>query len=297
MKIAEDFDAFVAIVDAGSISEAARVLGTPRATVSRQLARLEQRLGNRLLHRTTRRLVPTPAGETLYARARPLLEAAQAAVESVQRLDDTPRGPLRVSSAPLHTPVLGKMMGEFMAAYPEVTVDLQTTSRHVDLVAEHIDVAMRGGVTREPSLIARPLLRTELLAVASPQYLERAGAPGSTDALAEHTCLRGFDGGSRPATVWPLCDGGTVAVTGPFVTTDIMALLGATLVGTGIALMPRAIVDAELQRGDLDPVLEGVLGRGVSLSVVWVEREFIEPKVRAFVEFAVEWAKAGRLLP
>ena len=148
-----------------------------------------------------------------------------------------------------------------------------------------------------PALAAAAPLKTELLAVASPRYLERAGVPGSVDALAEHSCLRGFDGGSRPATAWPLRDGGTVTVSGSFVTTDLMARLGATLVGAGISLLPRAIVDAELERGELVPVLEGVIGRRVSLSAVWVEREFIEPKVRAFVEHAVEWATEGRLLP
>ena len=100
MQIAEDFDAFVAIVDAGSISEAARALGIPRATLSRQLARLEQRLGVRLLHRNTRAFVPTPAGVSLYPLARQVFEAATAAVETVQRLDDVPRGVLRVSTAP-----------------------------------------------------------------------------------------------------------------------------------------------------------------------------------------------------
>ncbi len=294
MKIAEDFDAFVAIVDAGSISEGARVLGMPRATLSRQLARLEERLGTRLLHRSTRRMLPTPAGETLYARARALLESAQAAVESVERLDDIPRGPFRVSAAPMQTPVLGALIAEFVQAFPAVSVQLETTTRHVDLVADHVDVALRAGLVREPSLIARPLLRTELLAVASPEYLQRRGTPEDVSQLAEHACMGGFEGGIRPGHTWPLLAGGTTPITGPLVSNDMMVLQGAATSGLGIALLPDLLIEADLQGGALLPVLRGVVGLRTSLSLVWVEREFIDPKVRAFVEFAVRWAEHGR---
>lgn len=297
MRITEDFDAFVAIVEAGSISEAARIIDIPRATLSRQLTRLERRLGTRLLHRTTRRLLPTAAGERLYGRARALMEAAEAAVDSVQRLDDVPRGRLRISAPPLNTPLLGTLLGEFMAAYPEVSVELLATPEHLDLVGQQVDVALRAGIVRAPDLIARPLLRTELMAVASPQYLEREGPIDSLEALAKREHVRGFDGGTRPTKAWPLHDGGTVSVHGRFASNDIMAQLGAVLAGVGIGLLPGALVDTEVDRDDVVTVLPGVVGRRVSLSAVWVEREFIEPKVRAFVEFAVAWADAGRLLP
>jgi len=297
MKIAEDFDAFVAIVEAGSVSEGARALRMPRATLSRQLGRLEERLGTRLLHRSTRRMVPTPAGETLYARARGLLDAAQAAVESVQRLDDVPRGPFRVSAAPVQTPVLGEMLAEFVKTYPAVSVQLETTTRHVDLVAEHIDVALRAGVIREPTLIARPLVRTELVAVASAAYLDTRGSPAEVSELAGHACMGGFERGARPGSTWPLLAGGSTPISGPLVSNDMIALKGAALGGLGIALLPSLLIESELQSGRLVPVLPGVVGLRTSLSLVWVEREFIDPKVRAFVEFAVRWAADGRFAP
>lgn len=294
MKIAEDFDAFVAIVEAGSVSEGARVLRMPRATLSRQLGRLEERLGTRLLHRSTRRMVPTPAGETLYARARGLLDAAQAAVESVQRLDDVPRGPFRISAAPVQTPVLGELLAEFVRMYPDVSVQLETTTRHVDLVAEHVDVALRAGVVQEPSLIARPLVRTELVAVASPEYLQRRGVPTTVSELAGHACMGGFEQGARPGTRWPLLAGGTTPISGPLVSNDMIALKGAVTGGLGIALLPGLLIEGELQAQSLLAVLPGVVGLRTSLSLVWVERDFIDPKVRAFVEFAVRWAADGR---
>ena len=266
----------------------------PRATLSRQLGRLEERLGTRLLHRSTRRMVATPAGETLYARARGLLDAAQAAVESVQRLDEVPRGPFRVSAALVQTPVLGELIAEFVKAYPAVSVQLETTTRHVDLVAEHIDVALRAGVIQEASLIARPLLRTELVAVASPEYLHGRGTPQGVSDLEGHACMGGFEQGLRPVTTWPLLAGGATPISGPLVTNDIMALKGAAMAGLGIALLPTLLLEGELQSGRLVPVLRGVVGQRTSLSLVWVEREFIDPKVRAFVEFAARWVTDGR---
>jgi DNA-binding transcriptional LysR family regulator len=294
MKDSEDFDAFVAIVDAGSISEAARALGVPRASLSRQLGRLEERLGVRLLNRTTRSLVTTRAGDALYSRARSLVEAARAAVTAVQRLDDVPRGLLRVSSAPLNSQFLGALVSEFIGANPDVEVELRTTTQHVDLSAEQIDVALRGGIVRDPGLIARRLFRSDMLAVAAPKYLEMRGVPMHPADLARHVCLRGFVEGARPAAAWPLLDGGKIAVDGPLVTNDLKALLGAATSGLGIALLPRQLVETELACGLLVPVLEGRVGVEVSLSLVWLEREFVDPKVRAFVDLAVAWAAEGR---
>lgn len=295
VQVAEDFDAFVAIVDAGSISEAARALGAPRATVSRQLARLEQRLGVRLLNRTTRSAVLTRAGEALYPRARTLLEEARAAVTAVQRLDDVPRGLLRLSSAPLTSSVLGALVEAFIRSHPEVRVELHTSTRHVDLAAEQIDLALRGGVVRDPGLIARRLFRSDMLAVAAPRYLAEHGRPDAPAELSRHACLRGFVEGARPATAWPLTNGGKVDVDGPLVTNDLPALLGAAVHGLGIALLPRQLVGAELEDGRLVTVLAGIVGIEVSLSLVWLEREFVDPKVRAFVTLASTWAADGRL--
>jgi len=296
VDISEDFDAFVAIVDAGSISGAARELGVPRATLSRQLARLEERLGVRLLNRTTRSLVPTRAGEALYPRARSVLEGVRAAVAAVQRLDEVPRGLLRVASAPLESAVLGGLVAAFIRAYPDVRVELRTSTEHVDLAADQIDVALRGGVVRDPSLIARRLLRAEMVAVAAPEYLSEFGCPDSVADLARHRCMRGFVEGTRPMSSWPLVDGGKVTVDGPLVTNDVLALIAAASAGLGIALVPRELVGGHLDAGRLVTVLDGVVGMQVSLSLVWLERDFIDPKVRAFSQLAVEWAESGRFV-
>ncbi|MFK7999700.1 MAG: LysR family transcriptional regulator [Polyangiales bacterium] len=295
MRAAEDFDVFVAILDAGSISEAARELDVPRASLSRQLARLEERLGVRLVHRSTRKLVATPAGVALYPRARALVLAANAAVESVARLDDVPRGLLRVSTPPHYNSLFGGLFSTFLRKYPHVQVELQTSARHVDLVAEHVDVAIRGGVLRDTSLIARPISRSMLTAVAAPSYLDEHGVPANLKELAEHACLRGFAGGKRPNSRWPLRDGGEVEVDGPFVSDDMMALRGAAEDGLGIALIPGDLIKKPLADGSLVAVLPEEVGQSVPLSVVWKEREFLDPKIRAFVDVVVRWDHTGGL--
>ena len=115
--------------------------------------------------------------------------------------------------------------------------------------------------------------------------------------LVEHACMGGFEAGTRPGHTWPLLAGGTTAISGPLVSNDMMVLKGAATGGLGIALLPTLLIEAELQAGLLTPVLPGVVGLQTSLSLVWVEREFIDPKVRAFVECAVGWAAEGRFTP
>ncbi|MEM1025865.1 MAG: LysR substrate-binding domain-containing protein [Myxococcota bacterium] len=295
MHVSEDFDAFVAIVETGSISKAARVLGTPRATLSRRLTRLERRLGVRLVNRTTRTLVLTRAGEALYPRARRLLEEAQETVAAVQRLDDAPRGLLRVACAPLHRTTVGEMIGEFISAYPDVSVELLTSTRHIDLAADQIDVALRGGVDSNPNLMSRRLVHSSLSAVASPDYIARNGIPEEAEQLRQHTCLRGFSQGERPALRWPTTTGGSVTVDGPLVSNDIVAVLGSALSGLGIGLLPQVLIQEHVDAGRLVRVLDGIIGMKVTLTLVWPERQFVEPKVRAFVDHVVKWTEEGRL--
>ncbi len=296
MNLAEDFDAFVAIVDAGSISEAARELGVARASLSRQLARLEERLGVRLLHRTTRRLVPSKAGEVLYPRARAVVEESAAAVEAVRLLDDVPRGLLRVSAPPTVSPSLGELIAAFMLEHPLVQVELIADTSHVDLASERVDVAMRAGVMRDPNLISRSLFRLHTQAFASASYVARHGTPTTVEDLADHECIRRFISGRRPATSWPLVGGGEVPVDGAFVSNDVMALMGALRGGLGIGLAPRELVAADVQSGNLVPVLDGIVGLETTASLVWLERRFLDPKVRAFVDFITEAAKKRELL-
>lgn len=283
---ADGFELFVRIVEAGSISAAARESGTPRETLSRHLSRLEARLGVRLLHRDTRRLVPTRAGEELYRRARPLVAAAVEAAAAVRTLDDTPRGLLRVSVPPGGR-LFSQLCVSFLDRYPEIQLEVLSSSRFVDLVAERVDVAVRAGRIRDPSLVARKLWATDLVAVASPAYLAARGRPHTLDDLAHHDCILGYEAGARPEATWPTTDGGSVPVSGRLASNHLDLRHQAVLAGQGVAVLAQPFAADALATGALEVVLPGVIGARTSMALVFVERAFMLPKLRAFVDHVV----------
>ncbi len=285
----EGLESFVAIVECGSIAAAARELGMPRETLSRRLSRLEDRLGVRLLHRTTRELSPSPEGKALYVHARRMVDATEEAIRAVRLVDDVPRGVLRVSVPPGGAEgFAGAMFAAYLEAYPEVELEVISTSRYVDLRAEGIDVALRGGDVRDESLIARRLWRSDMVAVAAAAYVERHGLPRSLEELEEHTCLLSLIGGQRMRR-WPTRDGETVAVKGRIAANDLALRSAFARGGLGICLVPRPFVEAELASGELVAVLPDLLGTTAGMSVVFAEKEKMQPKVRAFIDHLVSW--------
>jgi DNA-binding transcriptional LysR family regulator len=282
---------FARTVESRSISRAARELGVPRPTVSRRLARLEEKLGVRLLRRTTRTMAITDAGEALYAQARVVLAAVRDAEASVRRSDDAVRGLLRVSTPPMPGPGLGALVADFLEHHPEVRVELDISTRHVDLIGGGCDVAIRASSEIAPGLIGRTLMRSRLLAVASPDYLARAGTPKRVTELLRHACLVGFARGEHPETHWPLLRGGRARVEARLASNDIMALKEAAVRGRGIAMLTVPLVYDELASGALRAVLESRVGAEVRIAVVYAEREFVPPAVRAFVDAVVKWSR------
>lgn len=289
MDASEGFEDFVAVVENGSVAAAARRLGIPRPTLSKRLTRLEENLGVRLVHRSTRRLVLTEAGQKLFLRARRIVAEARAAREEVARLDDTPRGLLRVSVPHGRSMAwLDVLVLEFLTRYPEVSLEIVATSRHVDLVAEGVDVALRGGVVADESLIGRTLTRTDSAPVASPAYLARHGVPTTPEDLDVHECLLGFASGESPERSWPLRGGGSVKVQGRLATNDLGTRQALAVAGQGITLLPLRFAADDLDSGRLVPVLEGQIGIEGAITAVWVERDFVDAKVRAFVDLVVD---------
>jgi DNA-binding transcriptional LysR family regulator len=281
--------AFSRTVDARSLTRAALELGVPRATVSRRLLRLEQRLGVRLLRRTTRSLALTDAGQAFYRHARLVLDAVRDAEASV-RSDDVVAGSLRVSAPPLSSPSFHELVCAFVQRYPGVELQIDLSTRLVDLRRDGYDVALRATTQLEPGLIARVLSRSEVIAVAAPAYLAAFGTPRSARELRQHRCLPSFARGELPQTHWPLLSGGKLQVEAAFTTND-MALLGeAALRGLGVALVPRIMVEAALASGELVHVLPGVIGAETRVAIVYLERELVPPQVRAFVEAVSAWA-------
>lgn len=296
MEPSDGFEAFVAAYEAGSITGGAERLGIPRATLSRQLSRLEARLGVRLVHRDTRRFDPTEAGQELYERARRIVAESREALEAVRRNDDVPRGLLRVSVPPSSAdPAFSLMLVEFARQWPEVRMEVHASSQHVDLKAGRFDVALRAGVLRDPDLIARVLVETHVALVAAPAYLARRGTPTHPDQLADHDLLVGFDGGIVPSRRWPLLDGGFVAIEGHLASNDIDLIKAAAIDAHGLAMLPALVCVDELRAGQLVPVLTDQVGLHSTLALVYPERAYLLPKVRAFVDHVVRWSASSAL--
>ena len=277
--------AFVEVVGEGSVSAAARQLGLPRSTISRRLARLEERLDVRLLHRTTRQLHLTESGEEYLVHARAVLQAIEEATSSVRRSTDLPKGLLRVSVPPVLSVELRATLLDFLDRYPDVKLELIASAVSEDLRAQNIDVAWRATTELAPDLIARKLFKSPVTAVAAPAYLAQRGAPKSPADLAAHSCLRGFARGIRPTTHWPLTDGGSVRVKGRLVANDLLILYDAALRGDGIALLPETWSGVALADCRLVRVLPDQLGVMAQVALVYPNRRLLKPAVRAFVDF------------
>lgn len=292
----DGFAGFVAAYEEGSVSGGARRMGIPRATLSRQLSRLEARLGVRLVHRDTRRFDPTEAGLELYERARRIVDESRAAVDALRRADGVPRGKLRLSMPP--TPGgdnfgFDRMLIAFARIWPEVDLEVHTGSQHIDLRAARFDVALRAGIQRDPDLVARTLLDLPVHVVGAPRYLAAHGHPKRSEDLASHRLLVGFAGGVRPGRSWPLVHGGTLKVHAAFSSNDLLILRSAARDGLGLALLPELPIRRDLLDGALVPVLEDVVGTRNTLAVVYPSRAYLQPKVRAFVDHATAWVRSA----
>lgn len=276
---------FLAIVEAQSISAAARNLNLPRATLSRRLSALEADLGVRLMHRRTNRLTLTEAGEELRLRARRILADVDEAWSSVRRMDATPRGLLRISVTGPH---FVELFSDFLCDFPEVRLEVQSTTRHVDLLADGVDVAVRIGPIKDQNLIARHIHTDRLVAVANPAYLEHFGTPETPDDLKNFNCIVGFAGEWTPSRSWPLLKGGSIPISGRLSANEIDLVLNAALRGIGVALLPSAVASPHLRKGTLVALLAEEVGTEIPVNLVYADREFIDPKIREFVNRAVE---------
>jgi DNA-binding transcriptional LysR family regulator len=279
--------AFVRVAETGSFSEAARRLGLSKSMISRQVSALEADLGVRLLHRTTRSLSPTEAGRAYLERCQRILSDLDEANLLVSHLQAVPRGRLRVS-APLSFGIghLSPCLPAFLERYPEIELDMGFTDRHVDLVEEGWDVAVRIGRLADSSLIVRRLAPIRRLAAASPAYLERRGTPTRPEDLAGHDCLTH---GSRIQAEWRFVgeDGRSprvVEVKGRFHADNGDVLRDMALAGLGIVLLPSFFLGEDIRAGRLVPLLEEHVPLDASLNAVYPHGRHLSPKVRAFVD-------------
>ena len=284
---------FHAVVQAGSFAGAARRLGMPANSLSRHIRQLEEHLGQRLLRRSTRKLTLTSAGHTLDAQSRePLQEVLQAAQQLAQD-SQTPHGTVRIA-APADFFDFFPMVwiAEFLATYPAVQLDFVLSDARSDLIAEGIDIALRGGELEDSSLVARKLGDASQVLAASPGYLAQRGTPGTFTELAQHDCILSRRLGRNPErTVWRL-DGPqgpeTVEVGGRFGANTAQSQLRAAIAGLGICLLPKNLLSLARQNGQLTQILAGWEKSSGGFYAVYPSRRQIPRAVSAFVDLVLQ---------
>ena len=281
---------FVEVVEAGNFTAGAQALGLPVSSVSRSVAHLEAELGVQLLQRTTRKVLPTEAGRLFFARVRSAVETLDQAASAAAEMGETPRGTVRVTTVP-HTgaPILPEAIVEFTRKYPEIRVELEMTSRVVDLVGEGFDLAVRAGRLVDSSLIARKIRSVEAWLVASPQYLAEREEPLQLTDLTKHQCVlhRGRDG----HTTWRLTGPhgeADVDVHGAINADDLAFLHETVLAGAGIGLMPSPMCQEGLKRGTLQRILPEYAAIGAAVFLVWPASLHVPTRVVLLREFLGE---------
>jgi len=274
---------FVRAVETGSFSAVAREMHMGQPTVSRHVAALEKSLGTRLLHRSTRQMAATMEGRRYYAQARQALDIIEQA-ESEARGEHNPDGLLRVACAEsLGADVLIPALPAFLQRYPRLDVELRLGDEYSDLVAEGIDIAIRGGTLQDSALRARRLGTSVRLCVASPRYLEQRGVPQQPGDLGRHECIMYTllaGGGGR----WPFKDG-DVQVSGRMRVNSLDGVRRAVLHDLGIGYLPSWMVAGELQAGTLATVLADYAAPPSPVNALYAAQRLLPTRASVFIDF------------
>ncbi len=288
MENLTDIAVFVQVVESSSFTAAAERLGLSRSVVSKYISRLEDRLGARLLNRTTRRLSLTEAGQSFFTRSQRGLQEIEAAEAEVSHLQQIPRGKLRINT-PMSFGILHIAPGlpGFVDQHPEVSVDINLDDRQVDLIEEGFDLAIRIAELPDSSLIARRIGPCRHVVCASPNYIQKNGSPRTPDDLRRHNALtyRYQDSPNEWRFLTPEGRYTSVPITGLIQMNNSLAIREAVLNGAGITLTPSFIVGEDIKAGRLEQLLPEYRAQEISIYAVYPERRHLLPKVQAFIDF------------
>lgn len=282
---------FAQVVQSGSFSKAGEVLGMSKSSVSKKVSFLEDRLGVRLLNRTTRKLSLTEIGETFYERCERIMSEAEEAELAITRLQDEPRGQLKIS-APVSFGIthLGKPLAAFMDRYGDVQVDISLNDRFVDIIDEGYDMAIRIGRLPDSSLIAKKIGSSRLIAAASPDYWKKHGKPKHPKDLAGHECL--IYTLARHNFTWLYEEGGkqkSVDLAGSLKANNGNIITEIAEAGGGVSLSPAFLIGRKIAEGKLEPVLEEFEVEPINIYAVYPHNRHLSAKVRLFVDFLKDW--------
>ncbi len=283
--------AFVRTADLGSFVAAGRVLGLSASAIGKAVARLEAELGVRLLQRSTRRLRLTDEGRLFHERCRRILDDLDDAQAMLGRARETPRGRLKISVPIVSYHLLLPVIPDFMAAWPDIELDIDFNDRLVDLIDEGVDVAIRSGDLPDSRLVVRALRPFQLLLCAAPGYLDRHGMPAVPRDLDGHQAIRFRFPNSGKLQDWPLVLPSDAPEPRPrtvLTCNNMEALRGAVVRGLGIGCLPDFLVQEPVERGDLCLVLRDHLDAPGQFRMLWPSSRHLSPKIRVFVDFIGE---------
>lgn len=282
---------FIAVVDHKGFSAAADALGISKSAISKRISQLEAHLGVRLLHRTTRKISLTEAGSRYYEYAAKANLEAQNAEDAVSQLQGEPQGKLKVN-APMSFGLIhmAGLIPEFLLRYPKISIDLVMNDKQVDLIEHGFDVAIRTGELKDSSLIARRLAPVHSIVCASPDYLEKQGAPATPADLSDHNCL--LYSYSSNKDHWQFNNNTkeiNIRVDGNYRVNNSEALKEALSKGLGIGRLPSFIAGDAIREGKLVNLFPSYSMPSKNVYAVYPERNYLPAKVRAFLDFAIEY--------
>jgi len=294
MDLFRSMQAFVTVVQAGSMSAAAARLGLSSAAVGQHVAALEERLGTRLLNRTTRRQNLTEFGLSYVEQCQDILERIAVAQEQAETLHQAPSGALRITApSTFGAECLVPALGRYRACAPEVTVDVVLTDRNADLVEEGFDVAFRIGTLPDSRLIARPLAPYRMMICAAPSYLARTGVPTHPTELAAHEMISFTPAARSP---WRLSRGDETVEVSPARSITVnsgQAVRMAACAGLGVVMQPAVLLTPDVQTGRLTQLLaEWNLGER-PMSLLYYRDRRMTPRLRSFIAFSLQEFAAG----
>lgn len=284
------FTVFVQVAETRSFVAAGRLLGVSASAIGKSVARLEEKLGVRLFHRSTRSITLTAEGMLFLERSRRILSEIEAAELELSQATGAPRGRLRVS-LPLVSSLVLPILGEFMRLYPDIELDLDFTDRLVDVIEEGFDAVVRTGNPADSRLSARKLGSFQSMLVASPDYLWRRGIPTVPTDLLEHSCLHYRFPHNGKLEAWPLRRAASepdLQLPTSMICNNIETRVCFALQGLGIAFLPDFSIRELLVDGRLRPVLSNHTARAGTFHVLWPGSKHPSPKVRALVDFLCE---------
>ena len=286
----DGLDEFVAVAECGQFAAAGKRLGLSTSQVSRQVARLEERLQTRLFYRSTRRVALTEAGQTFLLHCRRLQDAREEALRAVGDLAGEPKGLLRMTCAVAYGErFIVPLVNQFMSRHSQLRVDIELDNRPLDLLQEGLDLAIRLGRLQDSRLVVMRLAPWVMYLCAAPTYLQRAGQPANLSALSEHNCLIGS------SDLWHFQEQGRevqVRVAGNWRCNSGQAVLDAALHGVGLCQLPDYYVQTHLRSGALVSLLEHLRPPNTAVWALYPQQRHLSPKVRLLVEHLREGLSA-----